>query len=174
MAAHRSGEIGSKRQCRRAGDLKGVLEAARTYQAAAQAALAKRLASKHIDAEQRAAHGFAWIATSVAALEAVLEWAEAGKGANPLDEMVSRLAFSEAIGQLVGGLPMGQNELLRPTDLGLRGAGRSLADACAALLEEDLSESQGTRRRARAGPLAERDAARCGSRLHSRSVSPFH
>ena len=124
-------------------DLKQALEAARSYRVAAQAALAKRLATKHIDTEQRAAHGFAWIATSVAALEAVLEWAKAGKDANPLDAMVARLAFSETIGQLAGGLPMGQNELLRPSDLGIAASGRALADACSALLDEDLS---GTRR----------------------------
>ena len=122
--------------------LKQALDAARCYQAAAQAALARRLAARHIDAEQRAAHGFAWIATSVAALEALVEWAEAGNGANPLDGMVVRLGFAETIGQLTGGLPMGQNELLRPTDLGIGEAGRALADACAALLEEDLSDTR--------------------------------
>jgi len=123
-------------------NLRRALEAAHTYQAAAQAALGKRLATRHIDTEQRAAHGFAWIATSVAALDAVLEWAEAGNGANPLDEMVARLAFAETIAQLVGGLPMGQNELLRPADLGIGAAGRALAEACAALLDEDLSETR--------------------------------
>jgi (2S)-methylsuccinyl-CoA dehydrogenase len=123
-------------------DLKQALEAARSSQAAAQAALAKRLVTGHIDAEQRAAHGFAWIATSVAALEAVLEWAKADNGANPLDGMVARLAFFETIGQLVGGLPMGQNELLRPSDLGVGAAGRALASACADLLDEDLRETR--------------------------------
>jgi len=123
-------------------NLRAALGAAHTYQSAAQAALGKRLATRHIDAEQRAAHGFAWIATSVAALDAVLEWAESGRGANPCDEMVARLAFAETIGQLVGGLPMGQNELLRPSDLGIGAAGRALADACASLLDEDLSETR--------------------------------
>ena len=56
--------------------------------------------------------------------------------------MVVRLGFAETIGQLVGGLPMGQNELLRPGDLGIGAAGRALADACAALLEEDLSDTR--------------------------------
>lgn len=122
--------------------LKQALEAARSYQATAQAALAQRLAVKPIDDEQRAAHGFAWIATSVAALDAVLAWADAGNGANPLDRMVARLAFTETIGQLAGGLPMGQNELLRPSDLGISKAGRALADACAELLDEDLSDTR--------------------------------
>jgi (2S)-methylsuccinyl-CoA dehydrogenase len=123
-------------------DLNHALEAARAYQAAAQAVMRQRLAARPIDEEQRAAHGFAWIATSVAALDAVLQWAEAGKGANPLDVMIARLAFAETIGQLAGGLPMGQNELLRPGDLGISAAGRTLADACAALLDEDLSAAR--------------------------------
>ena len=35
---------------------------------------------------------------------------------------------------------MGQNELLRPFDLGIKSAGRALTDACAELLDADLTE----------------------------------
>jgi len=118
-------------------DLSNALVAAQAYRAAAHAALAARLATHPINREQRAAHGFAWVATAVAALEATLGWLEAGQGANPLDAKVATLAFAEGIGQLVGGLPMGQNEIFRPADLGLGGAARALADACAGLLDAD-------------------------------------
>ena len=118
-------------------DLANALTAARSFQAAAEAALAQRLAACPIDAEQRAAHGFAWVATSVAALEATLAWLEKGGGANPLDARIAALAFAESLGQLTGGLPMGQNEIFRPADLGLGSAARALADACAPLLEAD-------------------------------------
>jgi alkylation response protein AidB-like acyl-CoA dehydrogenase len=37
---------------------------------------------------------------------------------------------------------MGQNELLRPADLGIGADGRALAETCSALLEEDLSETR--------------------------------
>ena len=114
-----------------------ALEAARAYRAAAQAALADRLATRPIDAEQRAAHGFAWVATSVAALEAIDGWLAANDGTNPVDALVGRLAFAETLGQLVGGLPMGQNELFRPADLGLGHPARALAEACADLLDAD-------------------------------------
>ena len=114
-----------------------ALDAARGYRAAAEAALAGRLASAPIDREQRAAHGFAWIATSVAALEAVDDWAARGGGANPLDAQVARLAFAETIAQLVGGLPMGQNEIVRPADLGLGAAARVLAEACGDWIDAD-------------------------------------
>src|SRR3546814_10254377 len=91
--------------------------AAQAYRNAAQAALTERLAARPIDAAQRASHGFAWVATTVAALEAVLDWLEAGAYSNPLDAKIATLAFVEGIGQLVGGLPMGQNEIFPPSDL---------------------------------------------------------
>lgn len=118
-------------------DLRSALEAAQSYRDTAQASLIARLTTRDIDSDQRAAHGFAWIATSVAALGAVLDWAQAGPGANPFDERIARLAFAETIGQLVGGLPMGQNEMLRPSDLGVGDAGRKLAARCVALLDQD-------------------------------------
>ncbi len=114
-----------------------ALTAARSFQAAAQASLAERLAENPIDSQQRAAHGFAWVATTVAALEAALAWLERGGGANPLDARIATLAFAESIGQLTGGLLMGQNEIFRPADLGLGSAARALADACADLLDAD-------------------------------------
>ena len=118
-------------------DYRHLLGLARGYEALARAALAGRLEGRRIDEEQRAAHGFAWIATSVAALEALAEWNKAGAGLNPVDALVTRLGFAETLAQLVGGLPMGQNELLRPADLGLADAARDLTDACADLLEVD-------------------------------------
>jgi (2S)-methylsuccinyl-CoA dehydrogenase len=118
-------------------DLREALAAAQSYRAAAEAALAERLAQAPIDREQRAAHGFAWVATTVAALEAVFAWCESGRDSNPLDAQIATLAFAEGIGQLVGGLPMGQNEIFRPADLGLGVAARALADACADLLDTD-------------------------------------
>ncbi len=118
-------------------DLSQALRAAEMFKDQAQAALSARLETRTIDEDQRAAHGFAWIATAVASLSAVLRWAASGEGANPLDEILARLAFAEILGQIAGGLPMGQNEIVRPADLGLGDAGRALAASCEALLEED-------------------------------------
>jgi len=112
--------------------MKTYLTAAQSYRDAARAALATRDPQ-----DQRAAHGFAWIATSVAALEAVLEWRARNGDANPVDALVADLAFAETIAQLVGGLPMGQNEIFRPTDLGLGAEARTLAETCAPLFDAD-------------------------------------
>lgn len=121
-------------------DLKTPLEAARTYREAARTALAQRLANRPAEAEQRAAHGFAWIATSVAALEAVAAWAEAG--ASPLDAQVAKIAFAETLGALTGALLMGPAEMLRPADLGLAAEARALAAAAAPLLDADMAETR--------------------------------
>ena len=118
-------------------DLGHLLGAAQGYRDRARDALADRLAARPIDQEQRAAHGFAWVATSVAALEAVLGWLERNHGGTALDRQIATLACAETLGQLSGGLPMGQNELFRPADLGLGQAARDLALACAALLDAD-------------------------------------
>lgn len=114
-----------------------ILNAARTYRDTALSALQARLQANSIDREQRAAHGFAWIATSVAALEAVHGWSERNGDGNRSDALVARLAFAETLGQLVGGLPMGQNELFRPADLGLSAAAGTLHETARDLLDED-------------------------------------
>lgn len=113
-------------------DLGKVLGAAQGYRDLARAAVAEIPATN-----QRAHHGFAWIATSVAALEAVADWLAANGGGTGLDRQVALLGFAETVAQLTGGLPMGQNELLRPGDLGLGPAARDLAHACADLVEGD-------------------------------------
>ena len=117
-----------------------ALHAAEVYREAAKAALALRLAERSIDTDQRAAHGFAWVATSVAALAAVSRWLDSNDGGTPLDQKVASLIFGETLGQLTGGLPMGQNEMFRPVDLGTNSAAQVLALNCDAWLGSDQSE----------------------------------
>ena len=111
-----------------------ILIAANAFQAAALSALRERLARASMDTEQRAAHGFAWIATAIAALKAIDGWAAVNGDANPLDGKIARLAFAETVAQLVGGLPMGQNEIVRPADLGIDQAAKALREASLDLL----------------------------------------
>jgi (2S)-methylsuccinyl-CoA dehydrogenase len=112
------------------GDLDRALAAVQVYRTAAREALALRGL-----ADQRAAHGFAWVATAVAALEAVHAWL--ARSADPLDAAVARLGFVETLGQLIGGLPMGQNEVFRPADLGLGAAADVLREAVRDWVEAD-------------------------------------
>lgn len=119
-----------------------LLLAAQNYRDAARTALAQRLDQRKIDQEQRAAHGYAWVATSVAALEAVSAWLDTNHGGSALDRNLVRLAYAETLGQLAGGLPMGQNELFRPADLGLGDEVKVLRDSIALLSSQDQARTR--------------------------------
>jgi (2S)-methylsuccinyl-CoA dehydrogenase len=122
---------------------RAALIAAQQYLSAAGTALAQRLSARKMDQDQRAAHGYAWAATSVAALESLLDWAEsnAEQGVHrTLDADILTLGFAETLAQLVGGLPMGQNENFRPADLGLGAAARTLSAAVADILDGDYAD----------------------------------
>lgn len=123
-------------------DVRHALEAAGTYGAATVEAVRKRVADASIDTEQRAAHGLAWVATGVAALEALSDWH--GRCApDAVNDAVLRIGVAETVAQLTGGLPMGQNEIVRPADLGTQGAARALAEAAAPLLDADQRDERG-------------------------------
>ncbi|TIL20162.1 MAG: acyl-CoA dehydrogenase [Mesorhizobium sp.] len=94
-----------------------------------------RVDSRLLDRSQRVAHGFAWLATSVATLNAVAAWGARHLRDGTLrrgDELVIAIGFGEYLGQLVGGLPMSQNEILRPAELG------ATAEALALLREPSV------------------------------------
>lgn len=81
-----------------------------------------RMDSALINKEQRIVHGYAWIETTVTALEAVLKWAITLESRNELkdaDLFGLKIAFGEYLSQLIGGIPMGQNEYIRPADFSL-------------------------------------------------------
>src|SRR5258708_34006199 len=74
-----------------------------------------------LEREQFAAHGFAWIATYVAAFRQMRRWAEAGaKG--ELELLMLQSAFGEDLAQLSGGIAISQVEIVRPADLGIDAA----------------------------------------------------
>ena len=111
-------------------DTVGAVRAAAQYADAALDALHARLARSTLDAEQHAAHGYAWIATACAALEALAAWHErlsdAGE-ASEADGLVLSIGLGETLAQLIGGLAMGQNEIVRPISLGIEDHARGLA-----------------------------------------------
>ncbi|MBP2295990.1 acyl-CoA dehydrogenase family protein [Azospirillum rugosum] len=78
--------------------------------------------ARKLETHQFAVHGLAWQATYVAALRQTLAWAEGLKEAGTLGEVeaaILRLGFAEYLGQLAGGIPMSQAEVVRPSDLGI-------------------------------------------------------
>jgi (2S)-methylsuccinyl-CoA dehydrogenase len=104
--------------------------ALRTFVGAARTAVLARYDPAKTDADQRSLHGFAWAATIAEALTQLNGWAARG----PLDEgerLVLRIAFGEYLQQVLGGLPMSQNEFARPADYHAAEAARTLADDAA-------------------------------------------
>jgi len=81
-----------------------------------------RVVASLLETHQTAAHGYAWLATTVTALEQMLGWAKRLEDAGTLGELESLMlqaAFGEYLAQIHGGIPMSQGEIVRPADLGL-------------------------------------------------------
>ncbi|PWC36922.1 acyl-CoA dehydrogenase family protein [Azospirillum sp. TSO22-1] len=81
-----------------------------------------RPSAEDLEAHQFALHGLAWQATYVEALRQLLGWAGRleGQGAlGAVEAAILRLGFAEYLGQLAGGIPMSQVEMVRPDDLGV-------------------------------------------------------
>jgi (2S)-methylsuccinyl-CoA dehydrogenase len=109
-----------------------------------------RVSPALLNREQRAAHALAWYATYVEALRQMARWARALAGAGRLgglERLILEAAFGEYLAQLAGGIPMSQNEIARPADLGLGG------DDVDAFLTPTVREliASGTRREIREG-----------------------
>ena len=103
-----------------------ALAAAESYATLAKAAVARLVApdgtvdAARLDREQRAAHGFAWLATYVTALQETLRWAQrlcdAGK-LGEIEALICQAVFGEYLAQIAGGIAMSQGEMVRPADL---------------------------------------------------------
>jgi len=108
-----------------------ALETVRGLHAAAKEAVTAmvskdgKIDSALFEANQQAAHGYAWLSTYVAALEQMLDWAKrvgaAGK-LGELEQLMLQSAYGEYCAQIYGGIPMSQGEIIRPIDLGLDSA----------------------------------------------------
>jgi (2S)-methylsuccinyl-CoA dehydrogenase len=75
-----------------------------------------------LDREQRATHGLAWLATYVEAMRQLAAYTERMTGEGTFGEMeehLVRIGLGEYIAQIIGGIPMSQGEVVRPSDLGL-------------------------------------------------------
>ena len=102
------------------------------------------------DREQRATHGLAWLATYVEAVRQLAAYAGqmAAQGTlGETEEHLIRIGIGEYIAQIVGGIPMSQNEVVRPADLGL-----SMAQVAARLtpaIEHLVATGNTAERRAR-------------------------
>src|SRR5262249_489891 len=98
--------------------LLGKATAAVRDRVAAHAAIEDRL----LDREQRATHGLAWLATYVEAVRQLAAYAErlhADGQFGEVETLLVEIGIGEYLAQIVGGIPMSQGEIVRPSDLGL-------------------------------------------------------
>lgn len=121
-------------------EFRAAADAARSFAEAARTRLAAHLAesgrvsAETAEREQRALHGLAWIATTAEAIIQAAAWAESSARA-PIDELTLRIGIGEYLHQLASGLPMSQNEIVRPGELGLEAEAEALrADPAVASL----------------------------------------
>lgn len=123
------------------------LGAAREYRECVRAAVARAVDAEgapdagRLDRHQHQVHGFAWIAASVAALEATLDWAVRAEAAGAFGEAEAftlRIGFGEYCAQIAYGLPMSANEVVRPSAFGAAAAAHAFIahPAVARLLAE--------------------------------------
>ncbi len=105
-----------------------ALLAAATERLRALVSVNGKVSPARLEAEQRAAHGLAWLATYVEALRQMQAWAGRLEEAGALGEMealILQIGCAEYLCQIAGGLPMTQGEIVRPADLGLTGDDRA-------------------------------------------------
>jgi (2S)-methylsuccinyl-CoA dehydrogenase len=109
---------------------------------------------KLIDREQRAAHGLAWLATYVEALRQLGSYAERLQAEGlfgETEELIVRIGSAEYMAQILGGIPMSQNEIVRLSDLGLSAS--AVAARLTPAVEAFVAEGNSAPARARLAAL---------------------
>jgi (2S)-methylsuccinyl-CoA dehydrogenase len=99
-----------------------AVTAADTLLDAAKRSVGARVKRASLDSEQRAAHALSWYATYAQALRQMVSWArrlDGEKRFGEIEQLILTCAFGEYLAQMAGGIPMSQNEIARPGDLGI-------------------------------------------------------
>jgi len=81
-----------------------------------------RIDGSLLEANQYAVHGLAWLATYAECLREFHRWAEdltANGRLGELETLMLQAGFGEYLGQMAGGIPMSQHEVVRPADMGV-------------------------------------------------------
>ena len=106
------------------------------------------------DREQRATHGLAWLATYVEALRQLAAYAErlaADGNFGEVEQLLVHIGAGEYLAQILGGIPMSQNEIVRLADLGL--APSAVAARVTPAVERLIAAGNTAPRRARLAEL---------------------
>jgi (2S)-methylsuccinyl-CoA dehydrogenase len=109
-----------------------------------------RIDAGRLEAEQRAAHGLAWLATYAAAIEQMAQYRdrlEQDGRLGEIEQLIVQIAVSEYLAQIRGGIAMSQGEIVRLSDLGLARQDGTLLDA--PLLDDLIERGNSADARAR-------------------------
>ena len=143
-----------------AATLHQAVQAAEALLADAQRAVAQRVMNdgraipRSFDREQRATHGLAWLATYVEALRQLAAYAErlaADGNFGEVEQLLVHIGAGEYLAQILGGIPMSQNEIVRLADLGL--APSAVAARVTPAVERLIAAGNTAPRRARLAEL---------------------
>ena len=143
-----------------AATLHQAVQAADALLADAQRAVAQRVMNdgraiaRTFDREQRATHGLAWLATYVEALRQLAAYAErlaADGNFGEVEQLLVHIGAGEYLAQILGGIPMSQNEIVRLADLGL--APSAVAARVTPAVERLIAAGNTAPRRARLAEL---------------------
>ena len=105
-----------------------------------------RIDNKLLEANQFAAHGFAWFETYKIGLRETLNWYKALNKSNKstsIEKNILIFAFAEYLNQMQNGIMMSQSEIIRPESLGLNADDFKFLDSAdiSKLIRVGLSES---------------------------------
>jgi (2S)-methylsuccinyl-CoA dehydrogenase len=143
-----------------AATLHQAVQASEALLADAQRAVAQRVMNdgraiaRAFDREQRATHGLAWLATYVEALRQLAAYAErlaADGNFGEVEQLLVHVGAGEYLAQILGGIPMSQNEIVRLADLGL--APSAVASRVTPAVERLIAAGNTAPRRARLAEL---------------------
>ncbi|KQU50683.1 acyl-CoA dehydrogenase [Bosea sp. Leaf344] len=100
-----------------------------------------KISAARLEAEQHAAHGLAWLATYVMALRELKAYGErlqAEERYGAVEDYAIRIGAGEYAAQILGGIPMSQNEIVRLSALGLsqKAVAAAESEAARALIAE--------------------------------------
>jgi (2S)-methylsuccinyl-CoA dehydrogenase len=90
-----------------------------------------------LEREQHMLHGLAWLATYGETLKSLAAWASRLSDSNrftEIERLIAGILFGEYLEQIIGGIPMNQQEFVRPLRLGLAEADIAALKSIAALL----------------------------------------
>jgi (2S)-methylsuccinyl-CoA dehydrogenase len=122
-----------------------VASADRVLQAAKAGVRIKIQEAGGMDNAQHAAHGLAWLATTVEGLRQMHDWASRMNGEGrfgDFEQLLLAAAFAEYSAQIAGGIPMSQVEIIRCDVLGVsKSELRRFEDSVSDLIAEGGSEA---------------------------------